>query len=240
MKNVIIVPTYNERENIKPLIEDIFKHVPEVDIFVVDDNSPDGTALMVREIMNTNKKVSLLLRNRKEGLGKAYLHAFTELEKRNDIEAIITMDADFSHSPAYLPKMLELAKNHDVVIGSRYIGRGSGTEGWEFWRRLLSRLGNLYCRFVTGNPVHDTTAGFILISKKMLNVEQINKIELSGYAFHMELKYMLWKNGANIVEMPIIFRNRHEGKSKMSNHIIAEGLLAPWKMRLRKKITCTV
>ncbi len=237
MKNVVVIPTYNEKENIKPLIKEIFKYVPNVFILVVDDNSPDGTANEVKNIMIENKNVSLLSRFKKEGLGKAYLNAFNELAKDPSIEYVLIMDADFSHNPKYLPKMFEVVSNYDVVVGSRYIGgKDSGTEGWELWRRILSKMGNLYCRMITGMPIEDSTAGFMLIRKKMLDQISINDFDVSGYAFMMELKYTLWKKGARFKEVPIIFKNRRQGESKLSSHIIAEGIIAPWKMVFRKKM----
>ncbi|MCR4334660.1 MAG: polyprenol monophosphomannose synthase [Patescibacteria group bacterium] len=235
MKNVIIVPTYNEKENIRPLIKDIFKYVPDVHILVIDDNSPDGTALEVKNIMIEHKNVSLLSRAGKEGLGKAYLNAFSELSKDPDIDYVVVMDADFSHSPSYLPEMFKMAPNYDVVVGSRYIGgENSGTEGWELWRRVLSKFGNLYCRFITGMSVKDSTAGFMLIRKELLDEINAKDFDVSGYAFMMELKYTLWKKGSRFKEVPIIFKNRRQGESKLSSHIIAEGIIAPWRMRFKK------
>lgn len=235
MKNVIIVPTYNEKENIKLLIKEIFKYAPDVNILVVDDNSPDGTANEVKNIMIEYKNVSLLSRVGKEGLGKAYLNAFNELRKDSNVEYVGMMDADFSHDPKYLPKMFEVIPNYDVIVGSRYIGgKESGTEGWELWRRVLSKMGNFYCRIITGMSVRDSTAGFMLIRKKFLDQININDFDVSGYAFMMELKYILWKKGARFKEVPIIFKNRRQGESKLSSHIIAEGIIAPWKMRFKK------
>ncbi|MEK9184806.1 MAG: polyprenol monophosphomannose synthase, partial [Patescibacteria group bacterium] len=209
MKNVIIVPTYNEKENIRPLIKEIFKYMPNVSILVVDDNSPDGTANEVKNIMIEHKNVSLLSRARKEGLGKAYLNAFSELANDSSIEYVVIMDADFSHDPKYLPKMFEIAPNYDVVVGSRYIGgKDSGTEGWELWRRVLSKMGNFYCRIITGMSARDSTAGFMLIRKGLLDQINIKDFDVSGYAFMMELKYILWKKGARFKEVPIIFKNR--------------------------------
>ena len=145
MKTVIVIPTYNERNNIEALIPEVLQLMPHIHIMVVDDNSPDGTADVVRRIAASNKQVSLLWREKKEGLGKAYLHAFEELSQDVGIEHIVMMDADFSHHPSYLPAILKAAETSDMVIGSRYVGGGSGTEGWELWRRGLSRLGRFYC-----------------------------------------------------------------------------------------------
>jgi len=233
MHTVVIIPTYNEAENITTIIPRVLSSVPNVWILVVDDNSPDGTALKVEEIMRSEKRVGLLNRNRKEGLGKAYVHAFDEVLKDHSIEYLVMMDADHSHDPKYLPSMLEAVEQADMVTGSRYI-EGGETEGWEVWRKMLSTYGNTYCRIITGMPINDATAGFNVIRTSTLRRADIRRLNLSGYAFQMELKYLLWKSGARCIEVPIVFKNRKEGESKISNHIIREGLIAPWKMRFRK------
>ncbi len=234
MKTTIILPTYNEAGNITSIIERILSVVPEVTILVADDNSPDGTADVVRSLTQKHKQVELFFRGKKEGLGRAYLSAFRHVLQRSDVEFIVTMDADHSHDPEYLPAMLECAKTHDVVVGSRYC-HGGGTQGWEFWRVVLSRFGNLYARFVTRTPVNDMTAGFIVLRASFLRSSPLERIELSGYAFLMELKYLLWRRGARMAEVPIIFKNRREGESKITNHIIREGLIAPWRLRSKHK-----
>jgi len=233
MKTVVVLPTFNEKENIARLISEIFKIVPEVFVLVVDDNSPDGTAKIVEGLKEKYPRLSLLLRKKKEGLGKAYLHGFSETLKEKGVERIVMMDADFSHAPAYLPSMLEASKKYDLVIGSRYIKSG-GTVGWELWRRLLSRGGNIYCRLVLGMPISDFTTGFSVLNAKLLRRIDLFNMDLSGYAFLIELKYRLWKAGASVKEIPIIFKNRTDGKSKLSGHIIGEGVLGPWKMILKK------
>lgn len=235
MRSVIVIPTYNERENIGPLVGKIFSLLPEdVLVLVVDDNSPDGTADEVRKLQKDFPRLSLLLRSRKEGLGKAYIDAFLSVFKNGDVEKIVMMDADLSHDPNYLLEMFQHAMTHSVVIGSRYI-KGGGTVGWELWRRILSRCGNFYCRFITRMPVHDCTGGFNIIDANLLRKIDMTKIDTSGYAFIMELKYALWKAGASFKEVPIIFKNRSGGESKISGHIISEGILAPWKMRFKKR-----
>ncbi|HEY4511344.1 MAG TPA: polyprenol monophosphomannose synthase [Candidatus Paceibacterota bacterium] len=236
MKTVIVIPTYNERNNIEALIPEVLQLMPHIHIMVVDDNSPDGTADVVRRIAASNKQVSLLWREKKEGLGKAYLHAFEELSQDVGIEHIVMMDADFSHHPSYLPAILKAAETSDMVIGSRYVGGGSGTEGWELWRRVLSRLASFYCRAVTRMPLTDFTAGYMLIRTTMLDSNFTKSIDLSGYAFLIELKYALWKKGARMSEVPIVFKRRREGESKLSSHIIREGIIAPWKMIFRKRV----
>lgn len=231
MKDImILVPTYDEAGNIEAIIKRIFECLPEARVLVIDDNSPDGTAAIVRRLMQDNPRIKLLSRTGKEGLGKAYLHGFGEALRDLSVEFVITMDADFSHDPSYIPAMLEAAQDADLVIASRYC-RGGGTEGWSLWRRLLSRFASRYCRLITDMPVTDATAGFMLIRSAMLRKAGIESLGLSGYAFLMEFKYRLWKSGARIAEVPIIFKERREGESKISSHIILEGIIAPWNMR---------
>lgn len=231
--DVVVVPTYNERDNIKNLVLAIFRVAPEIHILVVDDNSPDKTSEVVKSLQSEYSNLSLLERPRKEGLGRAYLDTFRLILKNNLAEYVIMMDADFSHDPKYLSEMLETAKNFDVVIGSRYVG-GGGTVGWEAWRRFLSKFGNLYSRLVTGMPIFDCTGGFNLIKTDFLRKIDLSSVAMSGYAFQIELKYLLWRAGARFIEIPIIFKNRLNGESKISNHIIKEGILAPWKIKRKK------
>lgn len=231
-KSTIIIPTYNERQNVGLIVEAIFEILPDIDILVVDDNSPDGTKEVVENLQKKFQNLNLLVREKKEGIGKAYINAFEEVLKDPDAKSIIMMDADFSHSPSYLPLMLEAGEKFDVVVGSRYV-KGGGTEGWELWRRLLSRWGSFYAQTITRLPVADCTGGFYHINADLLRKLDFSKIDSSGYAFQIELKYSLWKNGGRFVELPIIFKNRITGESKISNYIIREGILAPWKMILK-------
>jgi dolichol-phosphate mannosyltransferase len=234
MKVTIIIPTYNERENIVAMISAINDlHLPNVSILVVDDNSPDKTYEAVKDAQRNAPNLSLLLREKKEGLGKAYINAFEKIIKDGNSEAIIMMDADFSHNPKYLPLLIKESENADVVIGSRYV-RGGGIEKMDIWRRLLSKFANFYAKKIIGLPVFDCTAGFILIKKEFLCQLDLKNIMVAGYAFLIELKSLLWKSGARIKEVPIILDNRAQGKSKMNGKIILEGVFAPW--RIRKKI----
>jgi dolichol-phosphate mannosyltransferase len=233
MRYTVITPTYNEAANIGTLVAEVFKRVPDVSVLVVDDNSPDGTSDVVRKLQAQYPNLSLFLRERKEGLGKAYISAFKRV--LNDTDAVIMMDADLSHHPEYLPKLIAAAEHADVVVGSRYMP-GGATQGWELWRRILSRCGNWYARTVTGLPVRDCTAGFMLVKADFLRKVDFSQFDLSGYAFLIELKYLLWKAGARMAQVPIIFRNRIGGESKISSHIINEGILAPWKIRFRKQV----
>ncbi len=234
MKNIVVIPTYNERDTIEIIIRKVFAVVPDISILIVDDNSPDKTATLVHNLMNEFPNLFLLEREKKEGLGKAYISAFKELIKVPELETIITMDADLSHNPNYLPLMLSKRRDYDVVVGSRYV-QGGGTSGWEFWRRFLSEFGNMYTRLVTRMPIHDLTAGFNAISAKSLRKIDLKNMSSSGYAYTIELKYLLYKSGARMIEIPIVFRNRIFGESKITNHIISEGLKTPWRLILDNK-----
>ncbi|MEQ1561651.1 MAG: polyprenol monophosphomannose synthase, partial [Nitrospira sp.] len=247
MKDVIILPTYNERENIGNIVPMIFSVVPDIYILVADDNSPDGTADVVRELQKKYKRLDLISRPQKNGLGRAYINAFKHVLKDTDVRTVIMMDADLSHQPKYLPEMLKKSYDFSVVTGSRYV-KGGETVGWETWRVILSFLGNFYCRNITGMPIMDCTAGFNVISTDLLRKIDFSNIDMSGYAFIMELKYNLHLAGGEFYEVPITFVNRVGGESKMSSHIISEGVVAPWKMRFKvqsekieedvKKINC--
>lgn len=235
MASIVIIPTYNERPNIANLIREIFRLLPNIQILVVDDNSPDDTAVIVKELQNQFSALKLHVRSHKEGLGKAYLDAFDQIMPRSDIEHIIMMDADFSHDPNRLPIMLEEASRYDLVIGSRYV-KGGGSLGWTWKRKMLSFFGNLYCRVITGVPIHDFTGGFNVIRKDVLKQIPLSTMHASGYAFLIELKYLLWRHGARIKEIPILFKDRLQGESKISGHIVREGILAPWKLVSRKRV----
>ncbi|OHA20358.1 MAG: hypothetical protein A2849_01110 [Candidatus Taylorbacteria bacterium RIFCSPHIGHO2_01_FULL_51_15] len=226
---IVVIPTYNEKENVENLIPAIFSLVPEIHVLVVDDNSPDGTAEAIQKLKKTYSGLRLLSRRRKEGLGKAYVQGFEEALKDPQISTLIMMDADLSHDPKHLKEMLALRSEYDLVIGSRYIP-GGATIGWELWRRLLSRFANLYARTIIGAPFKDCTTGYNAISAKILSTVNFDTINLSGYAFIIHLKYLLYKAGARVREIPIVFKNRTAGTSKMSLNIISEGVLAPWKM----------
>lgn len=230
MKDVIVLPTYNEKENIGNIVPMIFSTVPDIHILVADDNSPDGTGYVVKELQKKYPNLSLISRPQKNGLGRAYINAFNHVLKDQEVRTVIMMDADLSHQPKYLPEMLEKSNTYTVVTGSRYT-KGGTTVGWEAWRKVLSYFGNLYCRTITSMPIYDCTAGFNVIDAKLLRKVDFSKMDMSGYAFIMELKYNLYLVGAKFYEVPITFVNRVGGESKMSGHIISEGIIAPLKMR---------
>lgn len=231
MKNVIIIPTYNEKENVEALIPEIFKQVPEAYVTVVDDNSPDGTAALVKKMMGKYPHLQIIERQKKEGLGKAYTYAFNRVLQDPDVRCVCMMDADLSHPPSALREMISQSENYSVVIGSRYV-KGGGIVGWELRRKILSFFGNLYCRLITFLPIKDCTGGFNLIRADILRKVPLDIMDSSGYAYIMELKFLLRAAGATFKEVPITFVNRIGGESKISNHIVREGIIAPWKMML--------
>lgn len=233
MKTFVITPTYNERNNISVLVTTLFSLYPDIHVLVVDDNSPDGTADVVKALQEKFSNLHLRSRPGKLGLSSAYLESFAYiLEHHPDTEAIITMDADLSHDPITIKDMLREIETHDMIIGSRYIP-GGNVENWEIRRQILSRSGNLYARFVSGIPIMDLTAGFHCIRTSLLRNERFSNITANGFAYQMELKMFAYSTGARILEIPITFKNRVDGQSKISNHIIYEGLIVPWLLRFR-------
>ncbi len=233
MKTLIIIPTYNEIDNLTPLLKEIFSYAPETDILIVDDNSPDGTGELADKIHQENAQVHVLHRPGKLGLGTAYIEGFKyAIEYAYD--AAFEMDADFSHDPRYLPDFLKAIENADLVIGSRYIP-GGGTPNWTMLRRLISGGGNIFARFMLGIPVHDCTAGYRCYRRKVLESIDLDTIQSQGYAFQIELVYRVMQHGFKIVETPIVFMDRRVGKSKMSRKIVIEGFTYVIKVRLSKK-----
>lgn len=232
MEVLIIIPTYNEKENIIPLISYIFKINPDFLILVVDDNSPDGTAAAVKELQNNFPRLELKQRAGARGFGRSYLEGFKEaLQNRN--QAVIMMDADFSHDAREIQEMADKLSEFDLVIGSRYI-KGGKIENWSFHRRLLSYFANFYARVIPGVPIRDLTTGFMCFRTDVLNKIDLNSIRSEGYAFLVELKYKIFKAGFKIYEHPIIFSERREGQSKMSFKNIWEAIFLPWKLRFSK------
>lgn len=233
MRHIILLPTYNESENIERIISQIFSYIPSIYVKVIDDNSPDGTSKLVRNLMSKHPNLSLLERSGKQGLGKAYTHGMQEVMKDSSFTHLFMMDADMSHDPKYLKEIIKQSEKFDLVVGSRYI-KGGATVGWEMWRKVLSFFGNMYARTVTRMSVHDMTGGYNCINIQKLKKVDLDRVSSSGYAFIMELKYALHKAGAKITEVPIVFVNRYGGESKISNNIISEGIMAPWKMVWKK------
>jgi dolichol-phosphate mannosyltransferase len=229
-KVLIIIPTYNERENITLIIPAIRKVLPHVHILVVDDSSPDGTGKCVEELATTTKSIFLFTRPKKEGLGRAYITGFQWALER-DYEFVFEMDADFSHDPSFLPDFLEAAKQYDLVIGSRY-KTGVNVINWPMSRLILSYYANQLTGLVTGIPLRDSTGGFKCFRRSLLEKLPLKKISSSGYSFQVEINYFAWKHGFSITEIPIIFTDRKHGASKMSTNIILEALFLIWRLRL--------
>lgn len=229
---LVIVPTYNERENIRDIIPIVLSKGENIDVLVVDDNSPDGTADEVKRMMSDNSRVKLLERPAKLGLGTAYVEGF-KYALENGYDYVVEMDADFSHNPDDLPRILEVAKGADLVIGSRYVN-GISVVNWPLNRLILSYMANLYARVVTGVPVKDLTAGFKCFRRKVLESIDLSKIHSDGYAFQIEMNFYAHQKGFKLVEVPIIFVERRSGHSKMSKRIIREAFFLVLLLRLKK------
>jgi dolichol-phosphate mannosyltransferase len=231
MKSVILIPTYNERSNIAELIKRIRISDPDIDLMVIDDNSPDGTAKLVKELMIKDQKLHIIERRAKDGLGEAYKEALLFLKKINRYEKIITMDGDCSHDPMYITPMLTISDKYDLVIGSRYV-HGGGVECWQWYRELLSRMGNWYSCLVLGLQIHDLTSGFVCFNKNVLTKIDISKLNATGYAYQIEFKYQCLLLGFSYSEYPIIFKERKTGSSKISISIIIGGIITPIRLLL--------
>ena len=231
---LVIIPTYNEKENIEAIIKTVFKQKKRFHVLVVDDNSPDGTANIVEDLMTRYPK-SLFIEKRKgkNGLGTAYIHGFKwAIEKKYDY--IIEMDADFSHNPKDLVRLYNACEKDgaDVSVGSRY-SQGVNVVNWPMKRVLLSYFASKYVRFITGIPVHDTTAGFVCYKRNVLETIRLDKIRFVGYAFQIEMKFKTWKLGFNIKEVSVVFTDRTLGESKMSDGIVYEALFGVLKMKFK-------
>ena len=227
-KTLVIIPTYNEKENILLIIADIRKLYPEFSILVVDDNSPDGTGLLVKNLQDP--RVHLLSRAKKEGLGRAYVAGF-DWGVKNAFEILVEMDADFSHRPADLGSVVAAAIKNDFSIGSRYVS-GGRTVNWGLFRKLISKAGGIYSRLILGFPINDWTGGFNAWKTTVLNKIGIHEIQSNGYSFQIELKYRALKCGFKGVETPIVFEERRLGKSKMSLKIVIEALVRVWHLKI--------
>jgi dolichol-phosphate mannosyltransferase len=226
----VVLPTYNERENVPQIVPAILAAAPELDVLVVDDNSPDGTGALADQLAARDPRVRVLHRACKAGLGRAYLAGFAEALQRG-YGRILEMDADFSHDPVRLPALL--ATDADLVLGSRYVP-GGGTVNWGLGRRLLSKGGSLYARTILGISIRDLTGGFKCFRRRVLESLDLASVRSSGYAFQIELTYRALKRGFSVREVPIVFTDRLVGKSKMSRRIVAEALWMVWKIRFDK------
>ncbi|MGP1501371.1 MAG: polyprenol monophosphomannose synthase [Bergeyella cardium] len=230
MKKIVIIPTYNEKENIKAIVEEVFALQEGFHILVVDDSSPDGTAQIVQELQKSyTDELHLELRKQKDGLGKAYIHGF-KWALEHGYDYIFEMDADFSHNPADLSKLLNACQTADMSVGSRY-SQGVNVVNWPMGRVLLSYFASKYVRFILGIPIYDTTAGFVCFKRETLMKIDLDQVKLKGYGFQVEMKYRVFKKGLKINEVPIIFTNRILGESKMNGGIIGEAVLGILNLR---------
>jgi len=228
---LVIIPTYNEADNIRQLISDILSVNDAIHILVVDDNSPDKTGELVEEMKKEDSRIHLLQRQGKLGLGTAYVAGF-KFAIENGYDYIFQMDADFSHNPKSIPKFLEKIKEHDLVIGSRY-KNGVRVVNWPIKRLILSFMANVYTRVITGMPVADATGGYKCFRREVLAALELDKIRSNGYAFQIEMNFKTYKKGFRLAEIPIIFEDRRVGISKMSKRIIIEAIFTVWSLRLR-------
>lgn len=229
MKILTIIPTYNESDNIRAITRAVLDVHPDLHILIVDDNSPDGTSTIVKELQTSEPRLHLLQRAGKLGLGTAYCEGFMYAIEQ-DYDIVFEMDADFSHDPKEIPSFIKAIENADVVIGSRYL-TGANVVNWPIQRLLLSWFANQYTRLITRMPIHDATGGFKCFRVDVLRTINLKEIHSNGYAFQIEMNYRCWRRNARIVEIPIVFVDRLNGVSKMSKNIIWEAAWLVWKLR---------
>jgi dolichol-phosphate mannosyltransferase len=230
LEALIVIPTYNERDNIERLLGDLLALPADLEVLVVDDNSPDDTGRVVEEYAAKEPRVHVIHRPGKLGLGSAYIKGFKWALAETDAKYVFEMDADFSHDPAAVPEFLEKIKEADLVIGSRYLD-GITVMNWPLRRLVLSVGANIYTRIITGMPVKDATGGFKCFRREVLGALPLDSIKSDGYSFQIEMNFHAWKRGFRMVEMPIVFVDRREGTSKMSRRIIYEAVFLVWKLR---------
>ena len=231
---LVIIPTFNEKENIEAIIRAVFSQEKKFDILIVDDNSPDGTATIVKNLQKEFSNLFLEIRTDKKGLGTAYIHGFKWALKKG-YEYIIEMDADFSHNPKDLIKLYNACavEGADFSIGSRYLNNKINVVNWDFKRLFLSYFASIYVRIITQIPIFDTTAGFVCYNRKVLETINLNSIKFVGYAFQIEMKFKAWKRKFKHKEVSVVFTDRKKGTSKMSSSIISEAVFGVIKMRLQ-------
>lgn len=230
MRGLVIIPTYNEIYNVERIINAALAQDERLDVLIVDDNSPDGTGVVVEKMMQSNSRIKILKREKKSGLGPAYVAGFRKgLEEGYDY--LFEMDADFSHDPVDLSRMMQEIEHADLVIGSRYC-QGINVVNWPIMRLILSYGASKYVRFVTRMPIKDPTGGFKCFRREVLEKIELEKILSDGYSFQVEMNYRAWLKGFRITEMPIIFYERRDGQSKMSKKIVYEAIFMVWQLRL--------
>ena len=227
---LVIVPTYDERQNIARLIRTVLAQDPRLEVLVVDDASPDGTGTIVDDMTVVEPRVHLMRRSAKLGLGTAYLAGFRWALDRG-YDYVFEMDADFSHDPAHIPQFLQAIGSADLVLGSRYRAGRVTVVNWPMTRLLLSYCANIYARVVTGLPLYDSTGGFKCFRREVLAALDLGRVRSNGYAFQIEMSFRAWKRGFRIVEIPIVFVDRTEGESKMSKRIVREAVWMVWRLR---------
>jgi dolichol-phosphate mannosyltransferase len=233
MNILVCIPTYNEKENIERIIGDILSRGNDLEILIIDDNSPDGTAAIVESMMKNDPRIHIFKRPGKLGLGTAYVDGFTFGLTLPNIGYLMEMDADFSHDPKYLADFREAIKNNDLVIGSRYCD-GISIVNWPISRLLLSYCASIYVRIVTGMPVYDPTGGFKCFRREVLEWLDLKRIKSNGYGFQIEMNFYVWRAGFRIKEIPILFLDRRAGLSKMSKKIVIEAITRVWSLFFRK------
>lgn len=229
-RGLVIIPTYNERNNIARLIDQVLERDDRLDVLVVDDGSPDGTGAIVDGVKATNPRVDVIHRERKLGLGTAYIAGFRWALARR-YAFVFEMDADFSHDPVHLPQFLEALEGADLVLGSRYRNGRVTVVNWPVGRLLLSYAANVYARVITGLQLFDSTGGFKCFRREVLEALELEAVRSSGYAFQIEMNFRAWRKGFRIVEIPIVFVDRTEGESKMSKKIVREAVWMVWRLR---------
>jgi len=230
---IVIIPTYNEQENIRSVIRQVFEASPELDILIVDDQSPDGTGAIVEELKADEARLHLLTRSKKEGLGRAYVAGF-QWALEHGYQGVIQMDADLSHDPLDLARFLEASHQADMAVGSRYVD-GIRIINWPLSRLILSKAASLYVRILTGLPLTDPTGGFNWIHRCVLENVDLHTLKSLGYSFQVELKHRAWMRGFCITEVPIIFRERRSGQSKMDYAIVQEAVILVWLLVFRSR-----
>ncbi len=231
---LIVMPTYNERENVPAIVPMVLSQHPGIHVLIVDDNSPDGTGELADELSGRDERIHVLHREGKLGLGTAYIAGFKWALER-DYDLVFEMDSDFSHNPDHIPQFLEAAQEYDLVLGSRYL-KGVTVVNWPMSRLLLSFFANKYSRFVTGLPFSDTTGGFKCYRRSVLQGIDLDAIRSEGYSFQIETSFRAWRKGFKIGEITIVFTDRSEGSSKMSGKIIREAVWRVWKLRLLRLV----
>jgi len=230
LEALVVIPTYNEKENIEELIGQVLSVKDTIHILVVDDNSPDGTGDIVERMASSNERVNIIRREKKMGLGSAYIAGFKWALENTDARYVFEMDADFSHDPRAIPNFLEAVRDNDLVIGSRYL-KGITVVNWPLSRLILSYSANIYTRLITGLPLKDATGGYKCFRREVLEALPLDRIKSDGYSFQIEVNFLCWKKGFRIKEIPILFVDRRVGISKMNRKIVWEAAFMVWRLR---------